>query len=76
MFNRSNPQRPHEGQLPSACHANAMAPPTPQSQDPAGRRLRWRSTDLLGTAQEIEIEHGQVIYRLKLTSLGKLILTK
>lgn len=76
MVNRSNPQRPLEGQLPSACHANAMAPPTPRPPDPAERRLRWRSTDLLGTAQEIEIEHGQAIYRLKLTSLGKLILTK
>lgn len=37
---------------------------------------RWRSTELLGHQQEIEIEHGQAIYRLRLTSLGKLILTK
>jgi hemin uptake protein HemP len=37
---------------------------------------RWRSSDLFGPAQEIEIEHGQAIYRLRRTSLGKLILTK
>jgi hemin uptake protein HemP len=37
---------------------------------------RWRSADLFGAAQEIEIEHGQAVYRLRLTSLDKLILTK
>jgi hemin uptake protein HemP len=37
---------------------------------------RWRSTELLGQQQEIEIEHGLAVYRLRLTSLGKLILTK
>jgi hemin uptake protein HemP len=37
---------------------------------------RWRSADLLGSGQEIEIEHGESVYRLRLTSLGKLILTK
>lgn len=43
---------------------------------PAGGRRRWCSADLFGVGQEIEIEHGQAIYRLRLTSLGKLILTK
>ena len=37
---------------------------------------RWRSAELLGLENEIEIEHGQSVYRLRLTSLGKLILTK
>ncbi len=37
---------------------------------------RWRSAELFGPAHEIEIEHGHAIYRLRLTSLGKLILTK
>jgi hemin uptake protein HemP len=37
---------------------------------------RWRSAELFGPMQEIEIEHGQAVYRLRLTSLGKLILTK
>lgn len=41
---------------------------------PSARRLR--SAELFGPEQEIEIEHGQAVYRLRLTSLGKLILTK
>ena len=35
-----------------------------------------RSTDLLSGAREAIIEHGQEQYRLRLTSNGKLILTK
>jgi hemin uptake protein HemP len=34
------------------------------------------SRELLGAAHEIEIVHGSQRYRLRLTSLGKLILTK
>jgi hemin uptake protein HemP len=41
---------------------------------PSARRLR--SSDLLGPEQQVEIEHGQSVYRLRLTALGKLILTK
>jgi hemin uptake protein HemP len=52
----------------------AQAPHDRASCAPAARR--WRSTELLGLAQEIEIEHGQAVYRLRRTSLGKLILTK
>ena len=37
---------------------------------------RWCSTELFGNNQQIEILHGQAVYRLRLTSLGKLILTK
>jgi len=37
---------------------------------------RWRSSELLGTETEVEIEHGEAVYRLRLTALGKLILTK
>ncbi len=35
-----------------------------------------RSEKLLGSAREVQIEHRGVIYRLKQTALGKLILTK
>lgn len=42
----------------------------------ASSARRLQSADLFGPGQEIEIEHGQAIYRLRLTSLGKLILTK
>jgi hemin uptake protein HemP len=37
---------------------------------------RWSSRDLLAGRHEVEIEHNDSIYRLRLTSLGKLILTK
>jgi hemin uptake protein HemP len=37
---------------------------------------RVSSFELLGTSKEIEIVHGRQCYRLRLTSLGKLILTK
>lgn len=39
-------------------------------------RRRLSSQALLGNEREIEIEHGGQLYRLRLTSLGKLILTK
>lgn len=41
---------------------------------PAQRRLDSR--ELLGAAQEVEIEHAGSVYRLRQTALGKLILTK
>lgn len=45
-------------------------------QLPAKGRQRLRSVDLLGEAREIIIEHAGEEYRLRLTSQGKLILTK
>lgn len=39
-------------------------------------RRRISSQALMGQEREIEIEHGGQLYRLRLTSLGKLILTK
>jgi hemin uptake protein HemP len=42
-------------------------PPTPRSV---------RSEDLLQGAKEVLIQHGQEIYRLRLTKAGKLILNK
>jgi len=37
---------------------------------------RWHSTQLLAGSPEALIEHGDATYRLRLTLLGKLILTK
>lgn len=37
---------------------------------------RLSSESLLSGAREVEIDHQGAIYRLKITSLGKLILTK
>ncbi|MCV2366683.1 hemin uptake protein HemP [Roseateles oligotrophus] len=39
-------------------------------------RKRISSKTLLGSEREVEIEHGGQLYRLRLTALGKLILTK
>ena len=55
---------------------------TPQQrvvQAPAARvhpPRRMTSTELLDGATEVEIEHRGAMYRLRLTSLDKLILTK
>jgi hemin uptake protein HemP len=35
-----------------------------------------KSSDLFATAREITISHGEEVYRLRLTSQNKLILTK
>jgi hemin uptake protein HemP len=40
---------------------------------PAVRRLS--SASLMQNEREVEIEHGNKIYRLRVTQLGKLILT-
>ena len=37
---------------------------------------RWQSSDLLGGGREAIIAHGHDEYRLRMTSNGKLILTK
>lgn len=51
-----------------------LRPERPQQGPPAPRRLN--STELLDGEREIEIEHAGAVYRLRRTSLGKLILTK
>lgn len=37
---------------------------------------KLRSSDLFGTAREILLEHGEALYRLRITHSNKLILTK
>lgn len=48
--------------------------PTPSSAPAALRRVR--SAELIGDARELRIEHAGEEYRLRITSKGKLILTK
>ena len=55
--------------------APTAVPPGPVGHDAAARR-RFVSAQLLGGSTEVEILHGESVYRLRLTSLGKLILTK
>ena len=56
--------------------APARSHTAPGSAAAPGTSRRWRSADLLGNAHEVEIEHGASVYRLRLTGMGKLILTK
>jgi hemin uptake protein HemP len=76
MLNPSPLPCPDEVLRPPAHDAVPASPPASRGPGPSQGRPRWRSAELLGSAQEVEIEHGQAVYRLKLTSLGKLILTK
>lgn len=57
-----SPQR----QLPPATQPGAHRSPVP----------RVSSAALFADAQEVEIAHGRAVYRLRITSLGRLILTK
>jgi hemin uptake protein HemP len=53
--------------------------PTAQQEEPKephGRPLILRSEDLLQGRRELWIEHGDEMYRLRLTRSGKLYLTK
>lgn len=52
-----------------------MAPTAPRQAAAAGS-ARWQTEQLFGPRSEVEIEHRGSIYRLRITSLGKLILTK
>lgn len=58
-------------------HTHPTEPSTPDGEAAPARRVRHVSSDLLfDGANEIEIEHHGAHYRLRKTSLGKLILTK
>jgi hemin uptake protein HemP len=63
--------------VPPAQPSAVQGPALTLGQARGGKPLRRvHSAVLLGPDQEVEIEHGQAVYRLRLTSLGKLILTK
>lgn len=49
---------------------------TPRPAPSAAEAQRLRSEALLQGRREVEIEHAGQVYRLRLTALGKLILTK
>jgi hemin uptake protein HemP len=60
-----------------ADRAQRLAPGPGQPLESAAATVRRiDSRRLLGAADEIEITHRSQIYRLRRTSLGKLILTK
>lgn len=49
---------------------------SPRDAAPLIQRRRISSQALMGNDREVEIEHAGQLYRLRVTSLGKLILTK
>jgi hemin uptake protein HemP len=54
----------------------AATPPVPAQPIVREEVHRISSDVLLAGAQEVQIEHHGALYRLRQTSLGKLILTK
>ncbi len=67
------------GNAPSADAHGSHAPSRPlmpdRNAEPAAPVRRIAISELLRGAREIEIEHAGRIYRLRLTSQGKLIMT-
>ena len=56
--------------------ADSQAPQPPARPPAPGAARRIDSATLLGPQGEVRIVHQQQVYRLRITSLGKLILTK
>jgi hemin uptake protein HemP len=60
---------PSPSPVPEAASPAAVDPPRPT-------RESWRSDELLGTRDEVFIQHNNDVYRLRRTRQGKLILYK
>lgn len=54
----------------------ALGPPSAGNGAAEQKVRRFLSQELFRGERQLEIEHGNVLYRLRVTSLGKLILTK
>ncbi|MBC7938253.1 MAG: hemin uptake protein HemP [Chitinophagaceae bacterium] len=59
--------------LPFPSVGNLAAGSCPQD---SAQQATWRSEQLLGPHMEVLIDHNGVLYRLRVTGQGKLILTK
>lgn len=71
------------GSIPAVGAPGVAAPatvtPAPNRPAPStigAARRRLDSRQLFQDGQEIDIDHAGAVYRLRITSLGKLILTK
>ncbi len=62
--------------LPPPSHPPGSATPVTGQAPAAAEAPCWSSSQLLGGQREAHISHEGTTYRLRLTSLGKLILTK
>ena len=55
----------------------SSSPPEPAPSGDSGTDARvWNSLELLGESREVLIQHGDELYRLRITRHGKLILYK
>jgi hemin uptake protein HemP len=71
-LNRMEALQPSPPALPCTLVADAR----PGSMAGPGAPPHWHSRQLFGPHAEVTITHGEATYRLRITSLGKLILTK
>lgn len=63
--------------MKNSVHHNTGSSETPSQPDSAApNRHRLKSIEIFSGAREVIIEHAGDEYRLRLTSQGKLILTK
>lgn len=75
------PKAPHDRcstMNPSSLPAESEPTPPPKSAPaaPVATEPRWSAEHLLQGAKEAIIVHGELVYRLRLTRSGKLILYK
>ena len=62
--------------MPTITHLPAAEPPNPAAKDDrAGQVPRLDSRTLFGQGKSVHIEHEGKLYELRVTRLGKLILT-
>jgi len=73
MLNQEAPQTPPRHPA-SALQAHAVS--TASACARPANPPRMSSVALLQGGRELEIQHGDAVYRLRLTAMGKLILTK
>ena len=66
----------HDPRVPAALSLRAVPTAASAGRGTAPDRRRIESQALFDGQIEIEIEHFEQVYRLRQTSLGKLILTK
>jgi len=74
-----NPAAPDDSRAAAERAAAPTAAPDavpPQAGAPRSGIARLTSEQLFAGAAEVQIDHHGAVYRLKQTSLGKLILTK
>ena len=71
-----NPTAPDDSRAAERAAAPDIAPPPARTGAPRNGVARLTSEQLFAGAVEVQIDHHGAVYRLKQTSLGKLILTK